>query len=187
MLGSYIFLGLTLWIGAHFFRRLAPGPRASLGDAGKGVVAALVLAGLVSMILGYRAAEVVFVWSPPSFMVHINNTLMILAFWTFGSGQIKTGKIWPATKIRHPMLASVMIWAVGHLLVNGDLASMVLFGGLLVWAVASVQIINRAEPAWTPPAKAPAKKIVTLTIITLVTFSIAAVIHIWLGVWPFPT
>jgi len=75
---------------------------------------------------------------------------------------------------------------VAHLLVNGDLASIILFGGLLAWAVLEVIIINRAEPVWNRPQPGEAKKDVLLVVITLVSFVVIAAIHAWLGVWPFP-
>jgi uncharacterized membrane protein len=120
-------------------------------------------------------------------MWHINNLLMVLALWTFGSSHIKGGKVWPASVIRHPQLTAVKIWAVAHLLVNGDLSSILLFGGMLGWAVLEVILINKAEPDWTPPAKAPAKKLAVLAAITVVLFVVVVGIHYWLGFSPFPT
>lgn len=176
-------LGLLLWAGAHYFKRLAPGPRAALGNAGKGAAAAAILAALVLMVLGYRSAGFIYVWAPPSFMVHINNLLMLIAFFVYGTSAT-TGRLRGWT--RHPQLIAVKIWAAAHLLVNGDLASIVLFGGLLAWAVGSVILINRAEPDWQRPAPGPASKDLLLVGITLVSFGIALAIHVWLGVWPFP-
>ena len=182
-----LILGLILWIGAHYFKRLAPDARARLGDPGKGLVAVLIIASLVLMILGYRGADFIPVWSPPSFMVHINNLLMLLALWVYGSSAAKGAKAWPAYKTRHPQLLGFKIWAFAHLLVNGDLASIILFGGLLGWAVVSVILINRAEPDWTPPAPAGRATYVRLAVISLVFFAVIAGIHIWLGVSPFPS
>ena len=79
-----LILGLVLWIMAHFFKRLANEQRASLGKGGKVVIAFIILIGLFAMIFGYRWAEFIPVWSPPSFMVHINNILMLLAFFVYG-------------------------------------------------------------------------------------------------------
>ncbi len=179
----WIILGLLLWAGAHYFKRLMPERRAALGDAGKGIVAVGILAGLVLMVIGYRSAEFIYVWAPPSFMVHITNLLMLIAFFVFGTSAT-TGRLRGWT--RHPQLIAVKIWAVAHLLVNGDLASIVLFGGMLAWAVSEVILINRAEPNWQRPAPGEAKKDILLVVITLVTFSVTAAIHAWLGVWPFP-
>lgn len=179
--------GLLLWTGAHYFKRALPGPRASLGNAGKGAVAVAIVASLVLMVVGYRGAEFIPVWTPPVFMTHVMNTLMLLALWVYGSSAAKGAKAWPAYKIRHPQLTGFKIWAVAHLLVNGDLASILLFGGLLGWAVGSVILINKAEPDWTAPEKAGTATYVRLAVITLVLYVVIAGIHMWLGKWPFPT
>ncbi|MEP4989148.1 MAG: NnrU family protein, partial [Paracoccaceae bacterium] len=150
-------------------------------------VAAVIAIGILLMIFGYRAAEFIPVWYPPAFMVHVNNTLMLLAFWTFGSAAAKGAKVWPANKNRHPQLTAVKIWAVAHLLANGDLASIILFGGLLGWAIGSVILINRSEPEWSTPETANVKTTIRLAVISLIMFGIVASIHAWLGVWPFPT
>jgi len=182
---TLLLLGLILWIVAHWFKRLAPDARAKLGDPGKGLVAVLVLASVVLMVLGYRGADFIPVWYPPSFLTGINNLAMLLAFWVYGSSAAKGAKAWPAYKTRHPQLLAVKIWAAAHLLVNGDLASIILFGGLLGWAVVSVILINRAEPNWTPPPPAGRKTYIRLAVISAVLFSVVAAIHTWLGVWPF--
>jgi uncharacterized membrane protein len=156
-----------------------------MGDKGKGVVTAGIVAGLIFMIIGYRMADFIPVWNPPAFLTGINNLGMLLAFWVFGSSAAKGAKAWPAYKLRHPQLTAVKIWAAAHLLVNGDLASIILFGGMLAWAVGSVILINRAEPDWTPPAPAGRTTYIRLAVISLVLFSITAGIHIALGVNPF--
>ena len=82
-------LGLILWVGAHLFKRLMPEARAQLGTAGRGAVALTLVVALALIIWGYRGAEFVPVWSPPAFLTHLNNLLMLLAFWTFGSSAAK--------------------------------------------------------------------------------------------------
>jgi uncharacterized membrane protein len=175
-------LGIALWWAAHLFRRAAPGPRARLGDGGKGLVAALLAVSVVLMVLGYRAAPFVPLWSPPAVLTHLNNLLMVLAFYLFAASGMKT---WITTKVRHPQLTAVKTWAVAHLLVNGDLASIVLFGGLLGWAVVEVIVINRAEPVWTTPPHAPARREAVALVAAVVATGVAGVVHGWLGVWPF--
>ncbi|WP_236640782.1 NnrU family protein, partial [Sulfitobacter sp. HI0023] len=113
------------------------------------------------------------------------NLAMVLALWVYGSSAAKGAKAWPANRTRHPQLLAVKIWAAAHLLVNGDLASIVLFGSLLAWAVVSVILINRTEPDWTPPPHAGRATYIRLAVITVVTFVIITAIHIWLGVNPF--
>jgi uncharacterized membrane protein len=173
--------GVALWWAAHLFKRVAPGPRGRMGDAGKGAVALAVVASVVLMVLGYRAADYVPLWQLPPYAVHINNLLMLFAFYLYAVSGMKT---WLATKLRHPQLTAVMLWAVAHLLVNGDVASVVLFGGLLVWAVVSMTVINRSVPIWTPPVQAPASREVMAIVGAVVVMGVVMGIHNWLGVQP---
>jgi uncharacterized membrane protein len=175
-------LGIGLWMVGHFFKRAAPDMRAGMGNAGKGVAAAVILGGLVLMVVGYRGAEFVNLWFPPAWTVHLNNLLMLAAVFVYGMSATK-GRL--RGRLRHPQLIAVKIWAVSHLLVNGDLASVVLFGGLLAWAVLEVIVINRTED-WVRPEPGPAKKDIVLVAITVVMFGAITWIHNWLGVWPFP-
>jgi len=178
-------LGLLVWGAAHFYKRLMPAQRAAMGDKGKGLVAVLVILSLVMMIYGYRAADFIPVWTPPAFLTGINNVLMVFAFYMYGASAAKPAKVWIGTKVRHPQLTAVKIWAFAHLLVNGDAASILLFGGMLAWAVVSVIMINKAEGPWTPPPQAPARKEYVLIGITLVLVIIVSTVHVLLGVNPF--
>jgi uncharacterized membrane protein len=179
---TLLILGLALWCAAHLFKRLAPEARARLGDPGKGIVAVAVLASVVMMYFGYGAAkETADVWwgRNPA-MVGINNLLMVLAVYLYAASGTKAAL---ARKIRHPQLTAVKTWAVSHLLVNGDLPSVILFGGLLAWAVVSVILINRAQREWTPPVAKPGaewKAIVGTVVVTVVIM----LIHNWLGYQP---
>ncbi|SEM01106.1 NnrU protein [Roseovarius azorensis] len=178
----YLILGLILWTVAHLFKRVVPDLRDRMGNAGKGLVAVGVLAGLVLMVVGYRQAEFINVWFPPDWMVHVNNLMMLGAVFLYGMSATR-GRLRGA--IRHPQLTAIKVWAVAHLLVNGDLASLVLFGGLLSWAVLEVVVINLAEE-WQRPEPGEAKKDILLAVITVVMFLAITFIHNWLGVWPFP-
>jgi hypothetical protein len=146
-----LLVGLVVWIGAHLFKRVMPDRRAAMGDPAKGAVAIALLVSLVAIVIGYRNSELGFVqvWFPPSFMVHIANVLMLLAVYVFFAGG---AGVWLGRRIRHAQLSGVKAWALAHLLVNGDLASIVLFGGMLAWAVMEVIFINKAEPNWEPAA-----------------------------------
>ena len=177
-------LGVGLWWAAHLFKRVAPERRAALGDPGKGAVAAAIGVGIVLMVIGYRGVDFIPVWFPPSFMVHINNTLMIIAIYMLSPAP-KRGKL--ISGMRHPMLTGFSIWAISHLLVNGDLASILLFGGLLIWAVLTARIINSEEPEWQRgPAGTYAKDGMFLAG-AVILLGVIGMIHNWLGVWPFPS
>ena len=178
-----LILGLALWYAGHFFKRALPGLRQGLGDPGKGVAALLVLGGTVLMVIGFRGHDAPQLWNPPTWTVHLNNLLVLLAFYLFAAYGTKA---WLATRMRHPQLTGFKAWAFAHLLVNGDLASLVLFGGLLAWAVLEVIVINRAEPSWTPPTHGGRAAEVRAAVGTVVLFAIVAAIHAWLGYGPFP-
>jgi uncharacterized membrane protein len=179
---TLIILGLLLWWGAHLFKRLAPARRAALGDPGKGLVAVGVLAGVVLMVIGYRGNTAPDLWYPPAFLTHVNNLLMLLAVYLYAASGMKTAI---TRVIRHPQLTAVKTWAVAHLLVNGDLASVILFGGLLAWAVVEVILINRAEPAWTRNPPAPVGKEIGAVLGAVLATGAIGWVHNWLGVWPY--
>ncbi|WP_138467351.1 NnrU family protein [Poseidonocella sp. HB161398] len=172
--------GIALWIAAHLFKRVCPEKRAALGKPGQGIVAAALLAALLLMIFGYRATPYVAVWTPPALMTHINNTLMLLAAFLLMVGPAKGGL---ARRIRHPMLTAVKTWAVAHLLVNGDLASILLFGGMLGWAVAEVIVINRSEPVWTKPEE-DRRGDLKAVVAGIVFYAAAVAVHVWTGHYP---
>lgn len=179
---TLLILGLALWWAAHLFKRVAPGARAGLGNAGKGLVAVAVLASVALMYFGYGAAKETAAvwWGRNAALVGINNLLMVFAVYLYAASG--TGAAL-ARRIRHPQLTAVKTWAVAHLLVNGDLPSLILFGGLLAWAVVSVIVINRAEPRWTPKAAKPGaewKAILGTVVVTVVIM----LVHDWLGYQP---
>jgi uncharacterized membrane protein len=181
---TLLIAGVILWWAAHLFKRLAPGARASLGGAGYPVMAVTIIASVVLMVIGYRAAEGTVYWGRAPMWVGINNLLMVLAFYFYAASAAKGVKIWLGTKIRHPQLSGFSVWAVAHLLVNGDTPSFILFGGLLLWAQVEIQLINAQEGPWDRPPRAPVKKEIVAVVITLVMVSLVMAIHYALGVVP---
>ena len=175
---AYLILGLILWSAGHFFKRVAPDMRAGMGTAGKGLAALIILAGVVLMVIGYRAADGAVFWGRHPATVGINNLLMLLSVYMFAASGMKTAL---ARKMRHPMLGAVKVWALAHLLVNGDVASFVLFGGLLAWAVVEMIVINRAQPDWTPPAPAPKRKEVIAVVASVVLYLVIVAAHYYFG------
>lgn len=175
---TMLILGVALWWGAHFFKRIAPGARANLGDRGKGIVAVVLLASIVLMIFGYRSSEGAFFWGRHPATVGLNNLLMVAALYLTSPGPSKGALFY---RMRHPMLTGFALWAVAHLLVNGDVPSFILFGGLLIWALLEMIVINRAEPEWTPPAKGAIKKDVIFLAASVVLLLVIGWVHTWLG------
>ena len=179
---ALLILGILLWSLPHLFKRIAPAARARMGDGpAKGVVAVLSILGIVCMVIGYKQADPVFLYALPSWAVHLNNLLMLIAVLLLAVGHSKSRL---RRKLRHPMLSAAVIWAVAHLLVNGDVPSLVLFGGLLIWAVVSMLTINAREHDYVPYAGGSVAGDVRLAIITLVVFVVIVFIHGWVGPWP---
>lgn len=179
----WLILGVLLWCGTHLLKRLAPALRRSLGDSGRGLVAAGSAIGLVLMIIGYRMADPTFLWVLPSWSLHLNNLLMVVAVLLFGLSHAKSRL---RAKIRHPMLLSVAVWSAAHLLVNGDLPSLVLFGSLGIWAVLEIVLINRAQPRYTPPAKLSPRGDLIWIAASVVMFAVIGFLHGLVGPSPFP-
>ncbi len=184
----WLLIGLALWCGFHLLKRLAPGAYAGIeakagAKGARGVIAAGIAAGLLLIVIGYRSSPFIGIYAPPAWTVHLNNLMMLLAVGLFGASH-STGRI--GTMFRHPQLLAVSLWAVAHLLVNGDLASILLFGVMLIWAVYSMRLINAQDGPWARRAPGPVKKDIILVVITLVVFGVIAMIHTLLGYSPFP-
>lgn len=176
-----LILGVGLWIAAHSLRRVAPDLRAKLGEEqGRGKIALAVLVSIILMIFGYRMAQGPVWWGPSPATVGINNLLVLIAFYLFAASGMKT-RI--GRKLRHPMLIGFSLWAVAHLLVNGDLPSLILFGGLLGWAL--WEIAGNTNPAPAEGDLPPIKKDAMALVGGIVVFFVAAMIHWWLGYYPF--
>jgi uncharacterized membrane protein len=185
---SLLILGLVVWTAAHLFKRGAPEARSGLAAAlgagpSRGVMALAILVGLVLIIVGYRRAPLTPVYDPPVWGIHLNNLAMFFAVALLGAGHSKGhARSW----LRHPMLTGVLVWAAAHLLVNGDAASLILFGWMAAWAIASMALINAREPAWVRPAPESWSGDLRLLLIAAVLYAVIAAVHTWLGYWPFP-
>jgi uncharacterized membrane protein len=155
---TLLLLGMLLFIGAHSVSIFAPawrdGMAARLGEkTWKGLYAAVSLVGFVLLVLGYSAARQapVSLYVPPVWTRHLALLLMLPVFPLLVATYLP-GRISRAA--RHPMLLAVKIWATAHLLANGMLADVVLFGVLLAWAVAD-RISLKRRPARPIPAAPP--------------------------------
>lgn len=178
----YILAGLIFWSGVHFWKRIAPKEREKFGEKGKIFVALGSVLGIVFMVFGYKVSTGTIYWGRTPAMTGINNLLMIFAIYLFASSGAKTR----VTKaIRHPQLTAVVVWAFAHILVNGDSPSFVLFGGMAVWAIAEMILLNRAEGPRGPYHAVPVKKEITAVIATVVVTVVVSGIHISLGYNPF--
>lgn len=159
---TLLILGLIVFIGSHAFT-MARGARAQaiarLGEGPyKGLYSLVSLIGLVLIGWGYgdyRAGGYIQVWNPPVWTRHLAVPLVWVSFLAFAAAYLP-GRI--RRTLKHPMLAGLKIWALAHLLANGDLGSVLLFGALLAWAVAARISTKRRDEVLDHggPAAAPA-------------------------------
>lgn len=143
--------GLIIFLGIHMVQMVAPGWRearieAMGANAWKGIYSVVSILGLGLIIWGYGLAryETEFVYASPQWMVVVTMALMLIALVLMVAREIPAGHI--KTRVSHPMITGIIIWAIAHLLVNGDTASLVMFGSLLVWAIFNRISVGRRSP-----------------------------------------
>ena len=152
---SVMILGLILFLGVHTLttqRAARARVIASMGEGGYKIGYSLLsAAGLALIIWGYgnyRATGWINVWYPPVFLKHLTVALMLPAVIMVVASYIR-GRIY--TTLKHPMITGIKLWAAAHLLANGDLGSIILFGSFLAWAVFDRITLKRRTDAGGPP------------------------------------
>lgn len=148
---TLLVLGLIVFLGTHSFsmaRRSRAEIVMKLGEGGyKGLYSLLSLAGIVLISIGYgqyRQSGYIPIWDPPVWTRHLALLLVWFAFVFFVAAYLP-GRI--KRTLKHPMLAGVKVWALAHLLANGDLGSILLFGSVLAWAVVARISVKRRDEA----------------------------------------
>lgn len=175
--------GILLWSAVHMSVRLAPGFRQGLIDKVgafpyQGIFSLPLIVALVCMVAGWRAmgpgeAYYYLPWARPVSLV-----LMALAACLFIAARAPTDI---KQLLRHPQLCGVIIWAIAHLLSNGDLRSLVLFGGIGLWALIEIPLINRAAGEWKKPPPFGLAKTAVSVVIGLAVFAVLMFAHPWLS------
>jgi uncharacterized membrane protein len=147
---SILIIGIAVFLGMHSISIVAPGLRAravaSMGpNPWRGVYSLVSAAGFVLILYGFHLARQapVVLYMPPAWMRHVTFLLMLPVFplilAAYLPGRIKTA-------MKHPMLAAVKFWAFAHLLSNGLLADVILFGAFLAWAISDRISLKRRPP-----------------------------------------
>ena len=178
-------LGLVIFLGVHSISIVAPAARARLRERlgegpWKGAYSVVSLLGFGLILYGFHLARQapVVLYTPPGWMRHVTFLLMLpvfpLLFAAYLPGRIKTA-------MKHPMLVAVKCWALGHLLANGLLADVLLFGGFLVWAVLDrISLKRRTQViAMAPPGR------FNDLIAVLLGLAVYAIFIVWAHVWLF--
>jgi len=191
--------GLVIFLGIHALRVWGEGVRSALlvrlGPLGfKGAYSIASLAGFYLLIVGYGQArlEPVPLWTPPHGMAHATVALMWISMVLLAAAQIPRNAI--KARLRHPMVLGVKVWALAHILANGTLHDVLLFGGFLVWAVLSFRAARQRDRAALEVGEAneapPVSGAATIGAVVAGTAAWVAFIlvaHVWLiGVAPLP-
>jgi uncharacterized membrane protein len=176
-------VGLVLFIGAHVFVTFRAQRDAVVARIGewpyKGAMALVSAAGIILIGYGfgqYRATGWIDVWYPPRWTFYITQILMWPASICVVAAYSR-GNIW--RKLKHPMLVGVKTWAVAHLISNGDLGSIVLFGSILAWAVYDrITLERRTDPGAPPiPVGGHRNDTIALVIGTILYLALGLVFH----------
>lgn len=155
---TLLIAGLALFLGVHCIAIFAPGLRAAgvakLGLMGwKGVYSLIAIAGFVMLCMGYAEARVeapIWLYQPPKGLRHLALLLLLPVFPLLVSVYIPS-RI--RSKAKHPMLLATKLWALAHLLANGGLHDVLLFGGFMAWAVLDrISLKRRAVTLPSAPA-----------------------------------
>jgi uncharacterized membrane protein len=177
--------GIALFLGAHVFSTLR-GARAAVierfgAQTYKGVYSAVAGAGLLLIIWGfsrYRAEGLIQIWDPPHWTRHLAMPLVWFAFVAIASRRAPASRIrgW----LRHPTLVAIKSWALAHLLVNGDLGGMLLFGSFLAFAVYDRIAVKRRGDLGAPRLDAFTKGDALAAGAGTAVFALILFLHPWL-------
>lgn len=179
--------GLMLFLAAHSVRIVAEGWRAAViarigPNAWKGLYSLVSLAGLVLLVWGYGRARVGApeLWNAPAWLHYPVIVFMLLSFVLMAAVYVPRNRI--KTVVRHPMVASVKVWALAHLLVNARVADLVLFGAFLVWSVFDFRSARRRDRlAGTPTPAGTWTNAAVAAVIGLAVWMLFLVsLHSWL-------
>lgn len=149
---TYLVAGLVLFLGIHSIRIVAdPWRNAMVARLGPGTWRALYsvasLAAFVLLVWGYGQARMqgIFLWQPPGWTRHVTSLLVLPAFILIVAGNMRGTRI--KARFGHPMLLGTKTWAFAHLLSNGSLADVLLFGGFLAWSIVDYGSCRRRDRA----------------------------------------
>ena len=184
---TVLVLGLVLFLGAHSVRIVAPGWRDAmverLGEGGwKGIYSLVSLAGLVLIVWGYGLSRLdpVPLWYPPLWTKHLALVLNLVALVIFTASMVPSG--WMRARLGHPMVLGAKTWAFAHLIANGTLADVILFGAFLVWAVADFRSNRqRDRAAGTVRVAGPVRNdVIAVAVGVAIWAAFTWYLHLWL-------
>jgi len=186
---NMLIAGVVIWFVAHLVPAVAAGPRQGLIDrigAGpyRGVFSVVIVSALVLIVFGWRSTPEEYLYVLPPWSRPLSFVFMFISFVLFGAAHSKT-----AIKrlVRHPMLMGVFVWSLSHLLTNGTTRALILFGGLGVWALIEMPLINAREGTRELPESPGFRAEMKGVLISAVVFGVMLYLHPYFaGVSPMP-
>ncbi|NVK17437.1 MAG: NnrU protein [Methylocystaceae bacterium] len=171
-----LILGLILWSAAHMVPVVAPtfrqGLVTKLGEwPYKGAFSFVIFASVALMVLGWRSIETLRPLYDFYSIAAFPALILILVGFVLIAASILPSNF--RRTFRHPQLLGFSLWAFAHLCVNGDVRSVVLFGGLLLWSVATIFLLNKRDGAFQKPEKQLPHKGVMVAALGFVLFIVA--------------
>jgi uncharacterized membrane protein len=179
-------MGILLFALVHFIPSMAPALKANaikrMGEGGyKGCFSLLLLASFALIIFGWRSVIPEIVYMPLSALHTFALAVMLFAFLLLA---ISARQSRLRLLIRHPQLTGVALWGISHLLLNGENRSIVLFGGMALWACIEIVAINRREGSWIKGDVPPWSSELVNVLIAAVTVAVVVYLHPWLSGLP---
>jgi uncharacterized membrane protein len=175
--------GLLLFTGIHLMPSLAPGvkqaARKTLGESGyKAVFALAGLAGVALIVFGWRGSVPQYLYMLPPWSRHAGMLLAVLGFLLMGAANYPS-RI--RLLIRHPQLTGVLLWALAHLVMNGDSRSVLLFGWLAAWSALEIVLISRREGVWIKTEPGSWSREIRGLLISAVVIAVVIYVHPWIA------
>jgi uncharacterized membrane protein len=186
---SLLILGIVIWSLIHLIPSVAVNFRSGLVQtvgmvAYKAIFGLVIVASLLCIIYGWKAATVDPLFTPPDWGAHVTVALTFIAFVLLFAPYMENSF---SRMLRHPQLSGVLLWAVGHLFSSGEARAVALFAGFALWVALEIILINRRDGIWSRPGPASLMANVRLILTGAGFFALFLFTHNWLfGVGALP-
>jgi len=174
---TLLILGLAIFFGIHSLSIFREKREILINKIGalpyKGLFSVVSILGFVLLVIGKGRAEFIHIWQPPVILAMVTKLLMLFAWILMVAAYIPSNA---KRIIRHPMLLSVKLWALAHLLINGDLASIILFGSFLAYGVIAMISANKRSE-WLKPDPKPFYMNIVVIVVALAVYVGVAMHH----------
>lgn len=183
----WLVLGVLIWSAVHLFPAVAQGPRTGIVKAMgegpyKGLFALLLVASIALIVVGWIISDSRAVYDPPGWGSGAAKALVLVALVLFVSTVTKTNI---KGLVRHPQLSGVLVWAIAHLMANGDSHALIVFGGMGLWAILEMGAVSRRDGPWQRPARQSTLRELLPIGVGIVAYALILLVHpIAFGITP---